>query len=87
MLDMLILESCSKKGIHKKLLAEKDLDRPLLRGTKLTCNGIEVWVEFKYENLPMFCYYCGQVGHNEMNCWTRKRDANSGNIMERQFRE
>lgn len=82
MLDVLILESGSRKGIHMKLLAEIDLDRPLLRGTKLICNGIEVWVEFKYKNLAMFCYYCGRVGHNERNCWTRKRDANSGNIME-----
>jgi hypothetical protein len=26
------------------------------------------WVNFRYENLPMFCFRCGLVGHNEGNC-------------------
>ncbi|MCH92169.1 DUF4283 domain protein, partial [Trifolium medium] len=26
------------------------------------------WVDFRYENMPMFCFDCGLVGHNEDNC-------------------
>lgn len=44
-----------------------------------------MWVEFKYENLAMFCYYCGRVGHNEKICEERKRDAIRGQLQEGQF--
>lgn len=33
--DVLILETGSKKGRHLKILAEVDLDKPLLRGCKI----------------------------------------------------
>jgi hypothetical protein len=26
------------------------------------------WVDFHFENLPMFCFGCGLVGHNIDNC-------------------
>lgn len=26
------------------------------------------WIDFRYENLPMFCFGCGLVGHNIDNC-------------------
>jgi len=26
------------------------------------------WVDFRYENLPMFWFGCGLVGHNVENC-------------------
>lgn len=68
-----------------KILVELDLDRPLLRGTKISCSGTGVWVEFKYKNLAMFCHYYGRVGHHEKNCWELKRGANRGQFQEDQF--
>lgn len=86
-LDVLIPESGSKKGIHLKILLEIDFDRPLLRGTKIKCNENSVWVNFKYENLESFYFYCGRVGHMERLCWKRKADANSRKILDGQFGE
>nr|XP_023928474.1 uncharacterized protein LOC112039800 [Quercus suber] len=44
--------------------------------TKLLCRGHwvlleagrEVWVLFKYEKIPNFCYWCGLVSHDDKNC-------------------
>ncbi|MBA0693003.1 hypothetical protein Goari_010519, partial [Gossypium aridum] len=28
----------------------------------------KVWVSFKYENLPIFCFGCGRLGHGVKEC-------------------
>ena len=65
-----------------KILVEVNLDQPPLRRTKLKCEGQEVWVDFRYEGLAMFYFYCGKVGHSERDCICRQRD-----IIERSFKE
>lgn len=37
--------------------------KPLIRGIKLSCNGDSRLIEFKYENLSLFYFYCGKVSH------------------------
>jgi hypothetical protein len=46
-----------------------DISHPIRAGLYIgsEVDGIN-WVDFRYENLPMFCFKCGLVGHNEENC-------------------
>jgi hypothetical protein len=48
-----------------------DLTKLLERGCALAINGKSLWVLFKYENLPQFCYHCGKIYHADKSC-TRK---------------
>jgi hypothetical protein len=32
------------------------------------------WIDFRFENLPMFCFHCGLVGHTEENCYDKHKD-------------
>ena len=42
---------------------------PLNRGRKvLLGTDEEVWVSFKYEKMPNFCYWCGMVSHDAKEC-------------------
>ncbi|KAK6141825.1 hypothetical protein DH2020_024431 [Rehmannia glutinosa] len=46
-----------------------DIRTPLKRVMKLrTVGGEWVWIHFKYERLPMFCFYCGFIGHSDKFC-------------------
>ncbi|XP_062151811.1 uncharacterized protein LOC133860170 [Alnus glutinosa] len=45
-----------------------DLTKPLERGKAVLINGKSVWISFKYEKLPQFCYSCGRIFHGENKC-------------------
>lgn len=46
-----------------------DVGRPLKKQMKIKKAGGEwIWVQFKYEHLPSFCFYCGRIGHTEKFC-------------------
>uniref|UniRef100_A0A2N9HKW7 Reverse transcriptase domain-containing protein n=1 Tax=Fagus sylvatica TaxID=28930 RepID=A0A2N9HKW7_FAGSY len=45
-----------------------DVSQPLLRGKKIRLGGQSLWIYFKYERLPMFCYGCGRLWHGGGGC-------------------
>lgn len=53
---------------YAKMLVELDLTKPLIRGTTVSCDDEVKWVNFRYEQLPYFYFYCGKIGHGEKNC-------------------
>ncbi|KAK7853578.1 uncharacterized protein CFP56_035475 [Quercus suber] len=45
------------------------LDKEIRRGAFLAgSDGEKHWVHFKYERLPVFCHYCGLLGHDLRYC-------------------
>ena len=50
-----------------------DLSKPLEQGHALHCGGCSYWVNFKYEKLPLFCFYCGRVVHDRGGCPVQKQ--------------
>ena len=46
-----------------------DITLPLCRGRVITMeNGEKHWVNFKYERLPNFCFWCGRLNHSDKDC-------------------
>lgn len=83
--DVMLVEAGDKEERHVKILVELDLTKPLLRGTRLKYKQIEILVEFKYEQLPMFCFYCGIIGYNERMCSKRKPNISTDCVLKDQF--
>lgn len=53
-----------------------DIAKPLCRGRKARLpSGKETWISFKYERLPIFCYWCGCLTHGDKDCdvWMRSK--------------
>ncbi|PPD87983.1 hypothetical protein GOBAR_DD15090 [Gossypium barbadense] len=45
-----------------------DAQKPLRRGIFVSTNYVsKVWIPFKYENLPLFCFGYGRMGHGMSN--------------------
>ncbi|XP_039155702.1 uncharacterized protein At4g02000-like [Eucalyptus grandis] len=51
-----------------KVKVELELSAPLKTGALVKIGNKNLWVEFKYERLPHFCYSCGRIGHYASYC-------------------
>lgn len=68
-----------------KLLVEIEFGNPILRGTKIRLDEEMIWVEFRYENLPTFSFYCGRIGHSERGCEHKMEDSRRSYINEGKY--
>ena len=65
-------------GSFLRIRVLMDVSLPLCRGRKVRLGDYGLkWVEFRYERLPVFCYLCGKVDHDEKDClqWFRSKDT------------
>ncbi|KAH7851099.1 hypothetical protein Vadar_007269 [Vaccinium darrowii] len=66
-----------------RIKVEIDTNIPLPKGFWLRRNGVsnpDIWVSYKYEKLPDFCYWCGRIGHDNRVCRfvTKEEGSTSG---------
>ncbi|MBA0818690.1 hypothetical protein Gohar_021848 [Gossypium harknessii] len=54
-----------------RIRVQIDIRRPLKRRKKISFGGKCSYVNFKYERLSLFCFYCGRLGHNDSFCEER----------------
>ncbi|KAF4370839.1 hypothetical protein F8388_011822 [Cannabis sativa] len=61
---------------YLKLMVEIDLTQRIPAGFHLSINrGRKEWVQFKYCKIPLLCFNCGYLFHEEKECWRQKELA------------
>ena len=59
----------TKQAKFLRIRVDSPLNKPLHRGGNiLNLDEEKTWVNYKYERLPSFCFWCGFLGHNEKHC-------------------
>ena len=57
------------QNIFMRVKVALPISKPLRRGAFLaSADGERTWCKFKYERLPLFCHYCGMLGHDIRHC-------------------
>ncbi|WJX85442.1 hypothetical protein P8452_67896 [Trifolium repens] len=64
-----------------KIKVHIDTNQPIKPGIFIgnAKDGIK-WIDFRYENLPMFCFLCDYIGHNDSNCEQQITTKEEGEI-------
>lgn len=62
------------------------ISKPLRRGGFIAgSDGERFWITYKYERLPMFCHFCGLLGHDLRHCRGYFSVTRSGGEVECQY--
>jgi hypothetical protein len=65
-------------GRFLRIRVEVEIAKPLMRGCIIQIEDDKpVWVDFRYEHLPIFCYKCGLLGHSSSDCITGRSSSRS----------
>ena len=73
-------------GEYMRVRVSIDALKPLCRGRLVRVGGSsKLWVTFKYERMPIFCYWCGLLDHDEKDCMKRARSNETLRQNEKQY--
>ena len=58
-----------EQNLFMRVCVALPITKPLRCGGYIAgTDGEHMWVTFKYERLPMFCHFCGLLGHDIQHC-------------------
>ncbi|KAK7854900.1 hypothetical protein CFP56_030216 [Quercus suber] len=61
-----VLVSGQGYGRFLRVRVKVEIGQPLCRGRLVDLEDRDpIWGAFRYERLPVFCYKCGKLNHNE----------------------
>uniref|UniRef100_A0A2N9ICC4 CCHC-type domain-containing protein n=1 Tax=Fagus sylvatica TaxID=28930 RepID=A0A2N9ICC4_FAGSY len=73
-------------GQAMRIRVRVDITKQLCRGRRAQLEkNKEIWISFKYERLPNFCYWCGLLTHTEKDCPCWLRNQNTLRVEDQQF--
>ncbi|KAE9450366.1 hypothetical protein C3L33_17734, partial [Rhododendron williamsianum] len=76
-------EVVGERGRFIRIRVEVPLDKPLKRGGFISLGGGDkLWVDYKFERLNSFCFYCGSLAHEMGDCALKTTDEEKGAIKE-----
>ncbi|KAF4391129.1 hypothetical protein F8388_009551 [Cannabis sativa] len=65
----LVEDNPSSWHLFLRVLVEFNLKNPLVSGCFFDLDsGVKRWLQFKYEKVGIFCYFCGALGHQRRGC-------------------
>lgn len=82
---MVLPKNGSKDGRYVKLLVDVELNKPLIWGIRICFEEEKRWVSFKYESLPLFCFYCGKLCYGEKSCGKKLSYPKEGKLEEEYY--
>ncbi|KAL2892758.1 hypothetical protein RDABS01_008667 [Bienertia sinuspersici] len=65
------MDKSGSMGIDKSIRVRVNVDvrKPLIQKVKIKMRGgMEDYFDVKYEKPPLFCFYCGKIGHGTKDC-------------------
>lgn len=66
----------SKQAKFIRIHVDLPIDKPLRKGGNIVnAEGEKLWVSFKYERLPNFCFHCSLLRHDEKHCYVPQSDS------------
>jgi hypothetical protein len=80
-----VQEEAAGWGEYLRVKVSIELSKPLARGRMLHIPGRSIWVAFKYEKLPKFCYTCGLIYHGKQGCSSQGKGKQNAEEEEIQY--